>query len=178
MYICVCTTCVVAQVCVMSQGITLPVVLSLLCATHCPLSSVLLHLTSFFTRPGKHYCCIALVCCWCCDSCSTHGTFCFELLLCHCCCLHVNLVSVVQFFFWDTSHIASTSKEWHNKGREILQNSNVVGWSIRGVHLISSSLINCHCCHCCGRVVRHTGKFLRKWVQDEPKRVSELLGWF
>ena len=101
--ICVCSTCEEAQVCVMShvtqQGITLPVVLSLLCATHCPLSSVLLHLTSFFTRPGKHYCCIALVCCWCCDSCSTHGTFCFELLLCHCCCLHVNLVSVVQFFF-------------------------------------------------------------------------------
>ena len=24
----------------------------------------------------------------------------------------------------------------------------------------------------------HTGKFLRKWVQDEPKRVSELLVWF
>ena len=150
MYICVCTNylCSSTGVCHVSQGInTTCGTFTTGCATHCPLSSVLLHLTSFFTRPGKHYCCIALVCCWCCDSCSTHGTFCFELLLCHCCCLHVNLVSVVQFFFWDTSHIASTSKEWHNKGREILQNSNVVGWSIRGVHLISSYvlLINCHC---------------------------------
>ena len=97
--VCHSSQCSTQLVCGILIHYLVPVVLSLLCATHCPLSSVLLHLTSFFTRPGKHYCCIALVCCWCCDSCSTHGTFCFELLLCHCCCLHVNLVSVVQFFF-------------------------------------------------------------------------------